>query len=105
LAAGFQKKIGMVVEGGFCCFAGVFEGWFRKMVFLVVVNRGEIVVSCVVSEDSGMPVFGGQKMVHPFKIYFCWGLTSLGIPLKRFAGTAEQATATAKYGDPSLRSG
>jgi hypothetical protein len=90
----------------FCGFAGVFEGCFRKRRFWRWLNRGEIVVDCVVNVDAGMLIFRDRKMGHQFPIYFLLRLATFGTPLKWFAGTAGTSNSHGeKYGDPSLRSG
>jgi hypothetical protein len=65
----FRKKDG---GGGevFCCFAGVFEGCFGKNDVLVVVNRGEVVVDCMVNVDIWMSLFRGLRIGHLIEIYF-----------------------------------
>jgi hypothetical protein len=57
---------GKVSDGG----RGFLLGILTILVYIVVVNRGEVVVNCVVDVDSGMVVLRGLKTGHWFEVYF-----------------------------------
>ena len=46
------------------------QGVLRILVCFVVVNRGEVVVDCVVNRGVLHGVFRGRKTCHFFRIYF-----------------------------------
>ena len=49
----------------------------------VVVNRGEVVVDCVVNVDSGRTVLWWVRIGHCFEIYFWPGYRWVGNPQNR----------------------
>jgi hypothetical protein len=51
-----------------------FQGVLAILVCIVVVNRGEVVVNCVVNVDSGTPLLWSLKIGHSFEVYFEGGL-------------------------------
>jgi hypothetical protein len=51
-------------------YRGGFIGVLRILVCFVVVNRGEVVVDCVVDRGELWGVFCGIKTCHFFQIYF-----------------------------------
>ena len=57
---------GIVSDGG----RGFLLGILTILVYIVVVNRGEVVVNCVVDVDSGTPLLWGLKAGHCFEVYF-----------------------------------
>ena len=46
------------------------QGVLAILVCIVVVNRGEVVVNCVVNVDSGTPLLWSLKIGHSFEVYF-----------------------------------
>jgi hypothetical protein len=61
---------GKVSEGE----SGFFQGVLAILVCIVVVNRGEVVVNCVVNVDSGRTLLWSLKIGHGFEVYFEEGL-------------------------------
>jgi hypothetical protein len=52
---------------------GDFAGVFELCGCTMMVNRGEVVVNCVVNVDGGTSVFQGRKIGHRFQLYFFAG--------------------------------
>jgi hypothetical protein len=84
----FGKNLSVVDDVLFADLLVFLRGVLGKGGFRWWLNRGEIVVDCVVNVDAGMLIFRGRKMGHQFPIYFCWRLATPGAPLKWFAGMA-----------------
>jgi hypothetical protein len=57
---------GKVSDGG----RGLLLGILTIFGCSVVVNRGEVVVNCVVDVDSGTPLLWSLKVGHRFEVYF-----------------------------------
>jgi hypothetical protein len=60
----------MVAKEVFCCFTGFLKGVLGKVVCRTWFLGGELVVDCVVIADNGRSLFSGEKMGHPFEVYF-----------------------------------
>jgi hypothetical protein len=76
---------------------GVLQGFLRILWCSVMVNRGEVVVDCVVNVASLRTYFGIQNVGQGLRVYFSGG----GGPGVRSRTDNDKG----KCGDPSLRSG
>jgi hypothetical protein len=62
------------VEKMFCGGSAFLLGVLRFLVCFVVVNRGEVVVDCVVNVVCWLPLFRRLKVGQLFQLYFGWVL-------------------------------
>jgi hypothetical protein len=58
----------------------VLQGFLGFCRCTMMVNRGEVVVNCVVNADGGTSVFRGRKIGHHFQLYFLRGESILWKP-------------------------
>jgi hypothetical protein len=59
-----QKKVEPRQSPGLCCFMGVFEGCFGKVVVFWLVFCGEVVVNCVVNRGGLQGCFWALRTCH-----------------------------------------
>ena len=64
----------------------ILQGFLSFCDSTVMVNRGEVVVNCVVNADGGTSVFRGRKIGQHFQLYFFAGEVDLWKPSSEGSG-------------------